>query len=331
MSESDDPIIPPTVEVRAPRTSREEGQREVVAGLRGDPPTLPPRYFYDEVGSRLFEEITRLPEYYPTRAEREILEERSVELAERTRAEELVEIGSGSAEKTRLLLDTLRREGTLRTYVPIDVSERFLRTSAETLARDYPGLRVRGIVADFNSDLHPLPPSSGSRLAIFLGGTLGNLHPDREAPGFISRLSRGLDPGDWFLLGVDRIKEREILERAYDDGAGVTAAFNRNILRVVERRYGIPFEPEAFEHMAFWNREKGWIEMRLRARKEMEIPLGDDGEPLHLRPGDTIRTEISTKYDAARVEALLASSPFRIEDRYTDSGERFDLYLIRRR
>lgn len=323
-------VVPPRVEVRYHAISTEEGRREIARSLRSDPPTLPSRYFYDERGSALFEEITRLPEYYPTRAEREILSRWADEIAERSRATQMVEIGSGSAEKTRLLLDALRKEKTLHSYVPLDVSEEFLRASAETLSRDYPGLRVRGIVADFNTTLAPLPRADGPRLAIFLGGTIGNLHPRSEAPEFLDRLAAALVPGDRFLLGVDRIKDRETLERAYNDAAGVTAEFNRNILRVVSQKYGLPIDPEDFGHLAFWNEEERWIEMRLVARHPLEIPLGDGGTPLRLSTGDAIRTEISTKYDDDRVRELLAPSSFAVETCFSDTKRRFSLYLARR-
>ena len=324
------PVVPPQIEVRYHAISSEEARDEIVETLRRDPPSLPTRYFYDERGSALFEEITRLPEYYPTRAEREILSRHSDDVARRTLATQMVEIGSGAAEKTRWLLDALRDVGTLRSYVPLDVSGEFLRAAAETLARDYPGLEIHGIVADFNTTLTPLPEADGPRLAIFLGGTIGNLHPRTEAPAFLDRLAAALSPGDWFLLGVDRIKDRATLERAYNDAAGVTAEFNRNILRVVSRKYGLPLDPTDFEHLAFWDEQESWIEMRLVARRDLEIPLGDGAGPLQLRPGDAIRTEISAKYDDERVCELLAPSSFTVETCYSDAKRRFSLYLARR-
>ena len=331
MPESSSTIVAPSFESRHHEISEAAARRELVEGLRAEPPHLPSRYFYDERGSRLFEEITGLPEYYPTRAEREILEARAEEIAECTRAAQLVEIGSGSAAKTRLLLDALRHVGTLTSYVPLDVSESFLRRSADVLSREYPGLQVHGIVADFTCELAPLPPADGPRLAIFLGGTIGNLHPDLEAPAFLDRLADALDPGDWFLLGVDRIKDRETLELAYNDSAGVTADFNRNILHVVGRKFGIPFDPEDFRHRAFWDEGARWIEMRLEATRDLTIPLGDGDGDLRLHAGDSIRTEISAKYDDERIRLLLGPTPFEIETSYADERNRFGLVLARRR
>lgn len=324
------PAAAPVIDNRARLVDPAVERAAVLAGLRSRPRQVSPRYFYDARGSRLFERITELPEYYPTRAERAILEAEAPRLAERTRAVQLVELGSGSAAKTRLLLDALTAAGTLATYVPLDVSEAALRQSALALAASYADLRVHGIVGDFE-DLAPLPPAGGPRLTLFLGGTIGNLHPADEAPALLARVAAALAPGDWFLLGVDLVKDRRTLEAAYDDAAGVTAEFNRNLLRVLDDRFGFGFEPERFDHLARWDEANRWIEMHLVAREAHRVPMGPGEEPLHLAAGETIRTEISAKFDAVRVAGLLAATPFVESERLVDPEGLFALHLWRRR
>ena len=322
---------PVTVEVRR-RPDADEERRELLAALRARPRSIPSKHFYDERGLALFDEITELPEYYPTRTERAILERVAPEVARTTGAAELVELGSGSATKTRLLLDALHAQGTLRLYVPVDVNEASLARVGDELVRDYPGLRVHGVAADFLGPLAPLPvldDEGERRLAIFLGGTLGNLRPADEAPAFLARLRAALAPGDWFLLGVDLVKDVATLEAAYDDAPGVTAEFNRNVLRVVNRLLRADFDPARFRHRAFYDRERDWIEMRLVAECAQTVRLGSSGETLHLLDGEEIRTEISAKYTRERAEALLRETGFAPRQWHTDEREWFGVALAR--
>ena len=326
-------VEPPavTVEVRR-RPDAEEERRELLAALRTRPRSIPSKHFYDERGLALFDEITELAEYYPTRTERAILERVAPTVARETGAAELVELGSGSATKTRLLLDALHARGTLRLYVPVDVNEASLQRVGDELVRDYPGLRVHGIAADFLGPLAPLPESTDDgepRLAIFLGGTLGNLRPADEAPAFLARLRAALAPGDWFLLGVDLVKEVATLEAAYDDAAGLTAEFNRNVLRVVNRLLRADFDVERFRHRAFYDREHDWIEMRLVALGAQTVRLGVTGEAMHLLDGEEIRTEISAKYTRERAEALLRGAGFAPRQWHTDERGWFGVSLAR--
>ena len=327
---------PVTVEVRR-RPDADEERRELLAALRAQPRSIPSKHFYDERGLALFDTITALPEYYPTRTERAILERVAPEVARTSGAAELVELGSGSATKTRLLLDALHRDephgaGSLRLYVPVDVNEASLARVGEELVRDYPGLLVHGVAADFLGPLAPLPvlpEEGGPRLAIFLGGTLGNLRPADEAPAFLARLRQALSLGDWFLLGVDLVKDVATLEAAYDDAAGVTAEFNRNVLRVVNRLLRADFDPARFRHRAFYDRANDWIEMRLVAEGAQVVSLGVTGETLHLLDGEEIRTEISAKYTRERAEALLRGAGFAPRQWHTDDRGWFGVSLAR--
>jgi L-histidine N-alpha-methyltransferase len=323
---ADEPAV--TVEVRR-RPGAEQERRELLAALRERPRSIPSKHFYDERGLALFDAITELPEYYPTRTEREILEGVARGGAATTRAAELVELGSGSATKTRLLLDALAATGTLQLYAPIDVNEESLARVGEELTRDYPGLRVHGVAADFLGPLAPLPGADGARLAIFLGGTIGNLRPGDEAPAFLARLREALAPGDWFLLGVDLVKDVSILEAAYDDAAGVTAEFDRNVLRVVNRLLRADFDPAAFRHRAFYDRERDWIEMRLVAARAQSVRLGVTGEEIRIDEGEEIRTEISAKYTRERAESMLARAGFAPEQWHTDARGWFGVALAR--
>ena len=235
------------------------------AGLTASPKTLPPKWLYDENGSELFEKITQLDEYYPTRAERSILAAVAGEIAAATGASTLVELGAGAADKTRLLLDALRAAGTLRSFVPVDVSETALIEAAHRVLAGYPGLSVRAVVSDFEEHLG-LPDSSGPRLVAFLGGTIGNLLPGQRA-AFLASVRARLGPGDALLLGTDLVKDPEVLHAAYDDAAGVTAAFNKNVLAVLNARLGANFDLAAFDHVALWDPGQEWIEMRLRSAR----------------------------------------------------------------
>ncbi|MEY9925826.1 L-histidine N-alpha-methyltransferase [Catenulispora sp. GP43] len=298
---------------------------DVLKGLTAEPKWLPPKWFYDARGSELFEEITRLPEYYPTRAEREILTERAAQIASVTRAETLAELGSGSSTKTTLLLDALRDAGTLRRYDPIDVSEAALLASGEQLQRRYPELTIHAVVTDFEERL-AIPESAGPRLVVFLGGTIGNLLPE-ERSVFLARLRAGLRPGEWLLLGTDLVKDPETLVAAYDDAAGVTAEFNKNVLRVVDRELDADFDPDDFDHVALWDPAAEWIEMRLRARRELSVRLKELDLGVSFERGEELRTEISAKFRPEGVARELGAAGFAVRHWWTDSLGRFGLSL----
>ncbi|GAA1977181.1 L-histidine N(alpha)-methyltransferase [Catenulispora subtropica] len=298
---------------------------DVLKGLTADPKWLPPKWFYDARGSDLFEEITRLPEYYPTRAEREILAARASEIAALTRAETLAELGSGSSSKTTLLLDALQAAGTLRRYDPIDVSEAALLASGAQLQKRYPDLTVHAVVTDFEERL-AIPDSEGPRLVAFLGGTVGNLLPE-ERSVFLSRVRAGLRAGEWLLLGTDLVKDPDTLVAAYDDAAGVTAEFNKNVLRVVDRELAADFDPDDFDHVALWDAEAEWIEMRLRARRSLLVRLKDLDLTVSFDAGEELRTEISAKFHREGVERELAAAGFALRQWWTDSEGRFGLSL----
>ena len=300
---------------------------DVYAGLADRPRTLPPKYFYDARGSELFEAITRLPEYYPTRAERAILETRAGEIAEASGADTLVELGSGSSAKTRLLLDGLAATGSLERYVPVDVSPSALEGAMEALAADYPDLVLHGVVADFERHVDDLP-DTGRRLVAFLGSTIGNLEPPARSD-FLADLRRTLHGGDAFLLGTDLVKDAARLVSAYDDRAGVTAEFNRNVLHVLNAALGADFDVDAFEHVAVWDAGHEWIEMRLRASREMRVTLRGLDLVVPLDGGEEIRTEVSAKFRRAGVEAELADAGFRLEHWWTDPAGDFALSLSR--
>ncbi|MER5866324.1 L-histidine N(alpha)-methyltransferase [Kitasatospora sp. NPDC002040] len=300
-------------------------RHDVRSGLTANPKSLPPKWFYDARGSELFEEITRLPEYYPTRAEREILTARAGEIAAATGARTLVELGSGSSEKTRLLLDALRDLGTLHTYVPVDVSESALAAAAEALTADYPELTTHAVVSDFTQGLG-LPPGEGPRLVVFLGGTLGNLLPAERAV-FLRELREALEPGDALLLGTDLVKDPDVLVAAYDDAAGVTAAFNKNVLSVLNRELGGDFDPELFDHVALWDAEQEWIEMRLRSRIAQTVKIRELDLPVHFERGEELRTEISAKFRRDRVEKELGAAGLKLTQWWTDEAGRFGLSL----
>ena len=295
--------------------------------LRRPLPQIDSKYFYDDRGSELFEEITRLPEYYPTRTEETLLEHAADELIAATRPSELVELGSGAGRKIRLLLDAIQRRGDPLACVLLDVNRTFLETSALRLADEYPDLGVRGVVGDFLRDLGSLG-SGRRRLFLFFAGTIGNLHPSRFA-SFLADLRRVMDDDDHLLVGVDLVKDRARLEAAYNDSAGVTAAFNRNILRSLNHRFGTDFEPGDFEHVAFWDADRQWIEMRLRARREARVTLGRDGGVLHLPSGAEIRTEISCKFTRATFTERVRGTGLAVARWLTDSQDLFALALLR--
>ena len=324
-----------TIENRLPADYRAASLRaDVRAGLTATPKTLPPKWFYDAQGSELFEKITELPEYYPTRAERSILQAVAPEIAAVTGATALVELGSGSSEKTRLLLSALRDAGTLRQYVPVDVSESALAGAGDALAAEYPGLAVHGVVADFEQylgvsagDADVTVNGDGGawpRLVAFLGSTIGNMVPAERAV-FLRRVRAGLRPGDAFLLGTDLVKDPAVLVAAYDDGAGVTAAFNKNVLSVLNAELGADFDLDAFEHVAIWDAEREWIEMRLRAASAQTVRVSGLGLTISFAPGEEMRTEVSAKFREAGVRAELAAAGLAMRSWWTDEAGRFGL------
>ena len=300
---------------------------DVLDGLTRPFKEIPPKHFYDTEGSRLFEQIMGLPEYYPTRAERSILEANSAALVEATQAAELVELGSGVPTKTLLLLDAMRDAGTLERYVPFDVSEVVLCESAKLLVERYPGMRVYGVVGDFERHLDALPDAEGPRVIVFLGGTIGNFLPGTRRK-FLRSLGQQLRPEDRILLGTDLVKDPAILEAAYNDAAGVTAAFNRNVLAVMNRELDADFDLDSFEHVAFYDREQEWIEMRLRAVRPMDVQIRKLGLDVHFANREELRTEISAKFTRERLEADLRAAGLVLDQFLTDADELFALSLI---
>jgi L-histidine N-alpha-methyltransferase len=316
--------------VRIDRHHRDDDARDALAadvraGLTATPKTLPPKWLYDDTGSEIFEEITRAPEYYPTRREREILAAHAADVADTTRASTLVELGSGSSEKTRLLLDSLAFVGTLERYVPVDVSDGALIGAAETIAADYPQVDVHGVVADFEKHLELLP-ADPSRLVVFLGGTIGNFEP-RSRAEFLRSLAATLQPGDAFLLGTDLVKDIGRLLAAYDDGAGVTARFDLNVLSVVNRELGADFDPAAFRHLSAWDADNEWIEMRLRSLRDQTVHVKALDLDVPFAEGEEIRTEISAKFTRERVEREYAEAGLRMAAWWTDPAQDYALSL----
>jgi L-histidine N-alpha-methyltransferase len=302
---------------------------DVLDGLTRPFKELPPKHFYDARGAELFDQICDLPEYYQTRAERAILEQSAEELASLTGAVELVELGSGTAAKTRVLLDALQANGTLHRYVPVDVTEQMVRDCAEELTREYPGLRVHGVIGDFERHLDRVPPAAGPRIVAFLGGTIGNFPPGSRRR-VLRQIGRLLGPDDHLLMGTDLVKDPEVLEAAYDDAQGVTAEFNRNVLRVLNRELQADFDPDDFDHVALFDRENEWIEMRLRARREHTTLVRDLDLPVHFDAGEELRTEISAKFTPVRLKADLSAADLELVRWLTDPEELFALTLSRR-
>jgi len=324
-----------SIEYRLPPDYRAASLRaDARTGLTASPKSLPPKWFYDAQGSELFEKITELPEYYPTRAERSILAAAAAEIAELSRARVLVELGSGSSDKTRLLLSALRAAGTLQAYVPVDVSESALAGAEEALAVEYPGLIVHAVVSDFEQYLGvedasasaSASASAGPRLVAFLGSTIGNMVPAERAV-FLRRVRAGLRPGDSFLLGTDLVKDPAILVAAYDDSAGVTAAFNKNVLAVLNAELGADFDLDAFEHVAVWDAVNEWIEMRLRSTADQRVLVRDLDLDVRFAAGEEMRTEVSAKFRRAGVEAELAAAGLGLRAWWTDRAGRFGLSL----
>jgi len=333
-----------TVENWLPADYRQASLRaDALAGLSADPKSLPPKWFYDARGSDLFEQITTLPEYYPTRAERSILGDVAGTIARLTGASTLVELGSGSSEKTRLLLDALRAEGTLRRYVPVDVSESALLAAGAAVAADYPQIDVRAVVSDFDTRLG-LDAADGTaadgtaadgtadendegpRLVAFLGSTIGNMAPAERAK-FLARVRDGLRPGDALLLGTDLVKDPAVLVAAYDDAAGVTAAFNKNVLSVLNSELGADFDPAAFDHIAIWDPDEEWIEMRLRSAASQQVRIPAIGLTADFAIGEEMRTEICAKFRQPGIAAELAAAGLSMTSWWTDPAGRFALSL----
>jgi L-histidine Nalpha-methyltransferase len=298
-------------------------------GLTSSPKWLQPKWFYDSRGSDLFEQITRLPEYYPTRAESSILAAHAGDIAARSGAHTLVELGSGSSEKTRLLLDALAALGTLRQYVPLDVSQSALHDAVRAIHSDYPALAIHGVVADFTQHLDRVP-GQRPRMIVFLGGTIGNFLPDERA-AFLGDLHDTLIAGEWLLLGTDLVKDPAVLVPAYDDAAGVTAEFNRNVLAVLNRELGADFDLENYQHIAIWDVDNEWVEMRLRATHQAKVSIAKLGLDIVVQAGEEIRTEISAKFRREGVEGELAKAGFDMDSWWTDPQGRFALSLARAR
>ena len=318
------------IAVHLDRTSlNEQMARDVRAGLTAAPKVLPPKYFYDARGSELFDEITRLAEYYPTRTETGILQERAKEIAALTGARTLIELGSGTSEKTRLLLRVLvgdeAQSGTLERFVPFDVDPVVLAEASVAVASEYPDLTVSPVVGDFEQHLGELPPGPRRMLA-FLGSTIGNLDPDQRTL-FLANVRRTLHAGDAFLLGVDLVKSPERLVAAYDDALGVTAEFNKNVLHVINRELGANFDPNAFEHVALWDAQAEWIEMRLRSLRDQSVHVAELGLNVHFDRGEEMRTEISSKFRRESITAELSSADLRVTRWWTDPADDFALIL----
>jgi L-histidine N-alpha-methyltransferase len=301
---------------------------DVLDGLTRPFKELPPKHFYDARGADLFDQICELPEYYPTRAERAILLEHADGIVERTGATELVELGSGTAAKTRLLLRAMDDAGHLCRYVPLDVTEAMVRETAEQLVEELPGLSVHGIVGDFERHLAYVPAAQdGPRIVAFLGGTIGNFTPGSRRR-FLRTIARLLRPGrDFLLLGTDLVKDPAVIEAAYDDEPGVTAQFNRNVLEVINRELDADFDVGAFEHVAFFDREREWIEMRLRASRRMRVRVGALALDVDFEPREELRTEISAKFSPERLRGDLAASGLDLREVLTDPDDLFALSL----
>jgi len=318
----------PLLRLSESRDAREELRRDAREGLTGPAKSLPPKYLYDARGSALFERITTLPEYYPTRCETQILEQRADEILERVRPDELLEIGSGSSTKTRLLLEAMHRTGG-ETYVAFDVSEEAIRMAEAHLRRDYPWLCVQGVLGDLHSQLHHVP-RSGRRLVCFLGSTIGNLEPE-ERRAFLVRVGELLEPGDRFLLGVDLVKDPRVIEAAYNDASGVTAQFTHNLLTVLNRELDGNLPLDAFEHVATFDAEHSWVEIRLRARRAVDARLAAIDLDVHFDAGEELRTEVSSKFTRESVEDELAGAGLVLEEWHTDERGYFGVALASRR
>ena len=302
-------------------------EQDVQRGLTAHPKDIPPKWFYDDRGSSLFDDITRVEEYYPSRRERSILQARASEIATRSNADTLVELGSGTSEKTRVLLDAMRDAGTLRRFVPFDVSKRTLHEAAAAIEDEYAGIDVQPVVGDFTLDLETIP-RAGRRLVVFLGGTIGNLLPQPRA-AFLHDVAGMLGPDDSFLLGTDLVKDITRLEAAYDDAQGVTAEFNKNVLHVMNRELGADFDVDAFDHVAVFDVEHEWIEMRLRSTRTQTVRVRALDLEVQFAAGEEMRTEVSAKFTRERVERELTAAGMELVEWWTDPDADFALSLAR--
>jgi len=324
------PILTGTVEVRSylgPTDERTLAD-DVLDGLTRPLKELPPKHFYDARGSELFDAICELPEYYQTRTELLILRTHAENVIAETGALELVELGSGASLKARILLDAMRAAGTIERYVPVDVSETTVRAAAQTLVEDYPGLSVHGVIGDFERHLAHLPAPLGPRLFAFLGGTIGNFPPGSRRR-FLRRVREVMSPDDHLLLGTDLVKDPHVIEAAYDDSAGVTAQFNLNVLRVLNRELDANFDVDAFEHVAFYDRKRQWIEMRVRAIAEQHVRVGMLDLDIDFVAREELRTEISAKFTPERLRGDLSAAGLRLVELYTDPDDLFAVSLSR--
>ena len=312
------------IELRAARRTLAD---DALDGLTRPAKELPPKYFYDARGSELFDRITELPEYYPTRCERQFLNRHAPAIVGATDAEELVELGSGTASKTRALLYAMAGHGSLRRYVPFDFDPSVVEACAHELIELYPGLDVHGVVGDFGRDLDCIPDGN-RRLFAFLGGTIGNLAPEQRK-AFLRQLRAQMGPEDRLVIGTDLVKDRSVLEAAYNDSAGVTAEFNRNVLRVINDGLDANFDPEAFEHVAFFVDANSWIEMRLRANGAQRVRIDGADLEVTFADGEEIRTEISAKFTREAVERELRAAGLRLDEFFTDGSKLFGLAFAR--
>lgn len=303
-------------------------EAEIRAGLSAERRSIPAKWLYDERGSQLFDEITRLDEYYPFRAEREILRDHSVAITAASTADTLVELGSGTSEKSRVLLDAMQRNGQLKRYVPFDVSEDMLRLAAAEIANDYPGIEVHGVVGDFDSHI-PLAPISGRGMVAFLGSTIGNFRPDSRV-AFIRDVVTALDDDGTFLVGTDLVKDPDRLWAAYNDASGVTAAFNLNVLRMVNRELDANFDLDQFEHAADWDAENEWIDIRVRSLCDQQVTVAGLDLDLDVAEGEEIHTEISAKFHLDGIQAELAAAGLELVEQWTDTAGDFALTLTRK-
>jgi L-histidine N-alpha-methyltransferase len=302
---------------------------DVLDGLTKPFKELAAKHFYDARGSELFERICELPEYYPTRTELQILAANAERIVAATGAGELVELGAGASDKARVLLDAMLAAGTLARYIPLDVSATVVEDAAEQLVDDYPGLQVYGVVGDFERHLEHVPGANGTpRLAALFGGTIGNFPPGTRR-GVLAKIATLLGPDDRLLLGTDLVKDPAVIEAAYNDADGVTAEFNRNLLHVVNRELSADFQPDAFDHVAFFDRRHEWVEMRLRARRACSVLISELDLRVEFAAGEELRTEISAKFTRERVEADLDAAGLALESWLTDSEGLFGISLAR--
>ncbi len=333
-----EPLSQPLVQVDSWLSEDDERSlaNDVLDGLTKPFKELASKHFYDARGSELFEQITDQPEYYPTRTELAILRENAGAIVSITGAGELVELGAGASDKARILLDAMRETipAHPRRYIPLDVSESVVEEAARTLIEHYDGLQVYGVVGDFERHLERIPAPEegigGSRIVALLGGTIGNFPPGTRR-NVLSKIAMILGPDDRLLLGTDLVKDPHVIEAAYNDAAGITAEFNRNLLRVLNRELHGDFQPESFEHVAFYDRRNEWVEMRLRAIRASSVYIADLDLRVEFAAGEELRTEISAKFTRAHIEADLEAAGLELERFFTDEKDLFAVTMARPR